>query len=322
MRKSKSIRQALLCGASLAIVMAGMAWAQDDRAGAPAGEAAKTASSQDSLPKPDAIPQENLAPALDSAPPGGDRPIPKDAEPDSAARTISLDTSNLIDQQEAIGADILLLDRQMRRAEMIGNLIGVMGIEGFRREFPELAKMIQDSPILLQAELEENKLLAQIEMERQKIVAAKTAAEEAEAEAAAPALRNDGSTMFVPQPAAAPPAVLTPAEATGTTAPVPPVGTAPVGTPPVVTIDVDPADETPAEKIEKAEIEEPKDIPISLREIYGTRGNYSAVITHGGEKIRVVKGDNLPGDTTIDFVGEDYIKVSRRGKPLRFEIRG
>ena len=318
MRKSKSLRQFLLGGASLAIVTAGMAWAQDNSASSPRDKPIASA------PAPD------VAPALDSATANAERAIPKDAEPDSAARTIRLDGSSLIDQQEAIGADILLLDRQMRRAEMIGNLIGVMGIEGFRREFPDLAKMIDDSPILLQAELEENKLLAQIEMERQKIEAAKTAGTEAKAAAAAPVPRNDGSTMFVPQPPASLPPASQPAAvlpASGSVA-VPPGALPPADMPPVETITVDPKDADPASKIgraeveEKAEVEEPDDIPISLREIYGTKGNYSAVIAHGGEKIRVVKGDNLPGDTTIDFVGEDYIKVNRRGKSLRFEIRG
>jgi hypothetical protein len=213
-----------------------------------------------------------------------------EAEDPMVSREVDrLDEAGLIERQSRIGEDILVLDREIRRAEAVKALVAQMGYEAFLSAYPDLAAAFAESPILLQAEIDRLELLRTLER-------ARSGEPEAEARPARTTPRDDGGDFFrIPSPPAA--------------------EEAPVEVP------VDASRGAPSEGDSPA-MSEDRDIPISLREIYGSSGRFFAIIAHGAERIRVEAGDELPGETLIEAVGENWVDVKRRGETVRIFIRG
>jgi len=59
---------------------------------------------------------------------------------------------------------------------------------------------------------------------------------------------------------------------------------------------------------------------ISVREIFGTTGDLSAVLRYGPDRVRVREGDSLIGGVRILSIGPDGVRVSRRGQELFLQL--
>lgn len=217
--------------------------------------------------------------------------LPDGAEPLSAAETARLAGTGVVERQAAVGEDILIIDRELRRAEAIDKLISFTGVEGLREGFPEIYRLMEESPVVLRAEIERAELLADLEAARNPVPeeAAEDVAEQLRA-------RDDGSSFFT-------------SGETGSFA-LPEVSPDPVIVP---------------SRILAEEVPEAQPIvyePISLREIYGVGTDLRAVVTLGDERIRIGAGDELPQDTLVEEVGVDYIDVRREGETIRIGISG
>ena len=234
------------------------------------------------------------------------RTFPEVTDPYVAQDVLRLDSLGVVTRQARIGEDILVIDREIRRAQAVDQLVGYLGRDAFEKAYPDLAEDLHKSPIILRAELEKQELINKIE-------AAKTKKTEDGKEEDDPKPRDDGSSFFTMIPSG--PASKAPAAATADGKPAPTNGPSANA-------------ETPAPStIMEAESPEPvkeaiQDIPISLRQIFGLADDLTAVIDHGGERIRVQSGDVLPNDTVIEFIGDDYIKIKRHGESVRMQIRG
>ncbi len=212
------------------------------------------------------------------------RSLPDDIEPVTAEEVKRLDRLGVLTRQKAVGEDILIIERELRRAETINGLIDLMGVEGFKKSFPDLYDLMKDSPVMLQAEIKHTEL-------SHDLTAAKIPPGERDKEPEPePVRRDDGSSFFaMPQ-----------AEAPG----------------------MDLADlDMPVRDVE-VPVPEVQEAPISLREIYGSGSDYYAIITHGDERIRVTAGDELPGNTKVISVGDSYIDLIRNDREIRIRIQG
>jgi hypothetical protein len=229
--------------------------------------------------------QDEVSPDAGSAEPTVVRTPAESEDPMVTEEVERLDASGLIRRQARIGEDILVLDREIRRAEAVQSLVSQMGYEAFLAAYPDLAASFAESPILLQAEIDTLGLKRELERLRKGEADAPV-----EPERTAP--RNDGSDFFQ-----------IPVRSEDTRGPA------------------EPEIETSTDIEVPAEVKD-RDIPISLREIYGSSGRFFAVIAHGVDRIRVEAGDELPGDTIIEAVGENWVDVNRRGETVRIFIRG
>lgn len=234
------------------------------------------------------------------------RSFPEETDPYVAQDVKRLDDLGVVTRQARIGEDILVIDREIRRAQAVDQLVGYYGRDAFEKAYPELAKDLEKSPILLRAELAKQELFNEIE--------AAKADKDAEAKKdTGPKPRDDGSSFFTMVPPAAGPAI----EPSTDGKPAPTNGPAATET------EAKPAPSTVIDDTKaKVEEEKPKDVPISVRQIYGVGDDLTAVIDRGGELIRVRAGDTLPNDTRIEFVGDDYVKLKRHGEVIRMQIRG
>lgn len=122
---------------------------------------------------------------IENAPTAKPREISDAVDPVAKADLERLDREGVVGKQARLGEEILIINRQIRRAEAIKELLGYLGVEGFKKEYPELAEQLKDSPILLEADLNRAKILAEI-------AAIGTEEEEAKPLAA----RDDGSSFF------------------------------------------------------------------------------------------------------------------------------
>lgn len=59
---------------------------------------------------------------------------------------------------------------------------------------------------------------------------------------------------------------------------------------------------------------------ISVREIFGTAGDLSAVLRYGADRVRVREGDSLLGGVRILSIQPDGVRVSRRGQELFLQL--
>lgn len=230
-----------------------------------------------------------------------ERFLPENMDVMSADLVRSIDADDFIQSRMKIGLDIKMMEEELKRIQGIEKLIDVMGIQAFSAAYPDLYLAMQDSPALLSAQIRRQELLNDLE---EAMTKPEDKEEESEKVASAP-VRDDGSSFFI-MPSSAPAISQDAGD----------------GIPPAINPqdaeDQDPADLLAAEIIEPEEI----DAPISLREIYGIGGKFYAVIMHGDEKIRISKGDVLPGDTEILNVGDGFIDIIRRGSEIRIRIQG
>lgn len=262
-----------------------------------------------------------------------------------------LQDSGVIGLQSRIGTDLIAIERLQRRAEALRGLMSVLGTDGLRQFDPELYASMSNSPIFLSQRLEEIKLRREVDDELRGRRA------EPGADVDAPPMPMDGSDIFSRPPfiGQLPEAALFGPGLQGF--PGAPVATPPLAgfTPPGVTppeggpsedqagdagAQQDPAlsGQSPgfppgfapgfASGPDAVRPPEPEidpaafDIPVSLREIFGSNGVYRAVILHGTELLRVERGDTLPNDTEVLQILRDRIILRRQTREVEIHIRG
>lgn len=215
------------------------------------------------------------------------RELPENMDPMSAGIVRQLDSSSILRDRTSLNLNIKLLEDQRRHQEALVEVINLMGVDGFKLEYPDLYEKYKTSPAVLKAEIKMHELKHELE-------AAIEGPKEPEPAPEPLRARDDGSDFFklpgqVPMAIdGVPPMIGAPSEMVQVEPPPPP----------------------------------PVDITISLREVYGIAGNYQAIIMHGEEKIRVIAGDELPGETQIIAVGDGYIEIIRRGEHMKLNIKG
>lgn len=217
-----------------------------------------------------------------------DRALPDNMDPMSVGIVRQIDGASILRDRTSVNLNIKLLEDQKRHQDVLVELISVMGVEGFKTEYPELYEKYKNSPAVLTAEIKMHELLHELE-------AAKEGPKEPEPAPEPLKARDDGSDFFK-LPGQLPISI---------------EGVPPMIVPPGEALEVMPVEPPP-----------PEDIPISLREVYGISGEYSAIIMHGEEKIRVSAGDELPGDTKVIAVGDGYLEIIRRGELIKLHIKG
>jgi len=238
-----------------------------------------------------------------------ERNLPDSIDPIAREDLDRLDRLGVVGAQARIGEDILIIDRQIRRAEAIQTLIGYLGVEGFKLQYPHLAADLKDSPILLQADLTKAQLLAEI----------RAANSDEEVVKDVPQPRDDGSSFFDQ-------ASMQPPQLSPSGRPLPTGDNSAKTLDPAITAlieaEVAKATERLMEETESEVEPEPEYVPISLREVYGLNGELYAIIIHGEERIRVRAGDRLPNDTLIQSIEPDAMTILRRGQVTKIRIRG
>jgi len=205
-----------------------------------------------------------------------------------------LDRGGLLQRQNKVGEDSLIMDREIARTSKIKSLIADLGVEGFRAAYPELYREIKSSPMVLESEIRFHEL--QHDLKKAKLGPEEV--KKVETPPPAPQPRDDGSSVFqMPQNA-----VVQPERPERPVRPSAAIA------------------EAEAEAARKKD-EEAK--AVSVREIYGSQGNYIAVVLHGkDEKIRVRSGDILPNNTLIKEIDAKSVTVVRDGKELVLGING
>lgn len=225
------------------------------------------------------------------------------------ADTLRLDRYGIVSKQADIMEQKLILEGQISHAKSVEQLVELLGVDAFRLMYPELAKQLEGSPILLDADLKR----AQIQREIQEALEGPS-----DSVVEAPKARDDGSSFFDPTYVAPPSA-----NARQTAA----APDAPSQSEIVELIRKELSSMQGAPTLDTGGAQTaaplaPIDIPVSLREVYGLAGNFSAVIVHGEERIRVREGDLLPNDTIVQQIDETSITILRHGKPIKIQIRG
>ena len=71
---------------------------------------------------------------------------------------------------------------------------------------------------------------------------------------------------------------------------------------------------------EQATAPETQDRPLSVREIFGSGTDLSAILQYGPDRVRVRAGDSLVGGLRIVSIGPDGVRVTRRGQELLLRL--
>lgn len=255
------------------------------------------------------------------------RVLSTDLDPITADDVRKMDGEGLIERRKKVGEDILIFDVEIERTKRISDLVDAMGHDAFKIAYPDLYKLVENSPIILGARIRQQELKNDLEValrgpERPE---EPVAAESAAAEPEALSVREDGSSYFDMPVAGAQATQPLPDEddlggleevdlaaeaepAEGLDAPASPADALADGT--LVLTDV--------QDVAGLGIRE----TISLREVYGLGDQRRAVILHGQDRILVQVGDELPGETSIKEIGDTHIVVLRDGEEIRIQLNG
>jgi CHASE3 domain sensor protein len=225
--------------------------------------------------------------------------------------TDRLDETNIVEEQSRIGEDILIIGRQTERAEAIDKLVEYLGSDAFRKLYPELAETLDKSPILLRADKNRADLELSLKAVEHEIENFGIPTED-EAEDEAPvAITEDGEIN---------PVILEAIEKM-----------------------ISERDAAVEEKIAAAREEAANEVleqlsagrfmgdpnidsgsgedaynhaqPVSLREIYGSGGKFTAVILQGSERTRIYEGDILNDGSEVEKITDNSV-VIRNGEDL------
>jgi hypothetical protein len=227
-----------------------------------------------------------------------------------------LDGSGLIARQAALSQSLLLMERQIRQAELIRTLLSTLGPDAWIEVAPGEFRSFAETPVALReriALVELEKQLEELQTDdenspsvlRERIEAARLRQELAEIEA---------TILLTSQGAVGTGQQLTDAAGTDDLAAALAgsfAGASGNNQPPAAQ-PAPPAEPPPPVVIET---------PISLREVAGLNGVFWAVIGYGEELLRVEAGDILPGDVQIGEIGPNFINFERRGEPRRLILR-
>lgn len=249
-----------------------------------------------------------------------ERSLPEEMDPFTARDVRRLDREGVLDRQKRVGEDILVMEREIARADQVGKLIETLGHEGFREAFPEIYASLQDSPLILTSKIKYHELQHELEKAIEGPREEETPAADAETVAGP---RDDGSSFFaLPQPSGPAPLQLAAGNGAAPTMPIPDQLIPAV---PPSTLILSLGEGEAATAGEDAAVLEPAPepfAPISLREIYGLGSDYQAIITLGDERVRIFAGDKLPDGTEIRAIGKDHVIIIRDEQEIRLGIRG
>lgn len=210
-----------------------------------------------------------------------------------------LSSTGLIARQSQLNQSMLLMEGQIRQAELIRQLLAIYGPDFEIEVAPGEFRSFADTA----AGLEQR--VALLELQRRL----------AEAEAAAAGLSSAPAVPTAPaqaEPAAPTPAAPTPA------APAQPGPVDPEPTNSAAALEV--ATALLGRLLESAGTAAPSapgalrlpDPPVyRLREVAGFNGSYAAIITVDGAPRRVETGDTLPDGARVDEVGADFVRIAR-----------
>ncbi|WP_411840057.1 hypothetical protein [Paracoccus sp. ME4] len=257
------------------------------------------------------MPEDAAEDPTPAGPDNADREIAEEVDPVVAAELRRLDAMGTLERQASMGEDILIIDREIKRAEAIERLIGYLGADGFKLHYPMLAQQLENSPIMLTADLERHKLLGEIEVAK----AGPTAKEAT----TAPAARDDGSSFLEGGAIAMPEAV---SEVTQPSALLGPDGKF---SPEVARLLADEIRKIAAEtaKIEEIAASSAGRVRgLSLRGVHGTGDALVAVLSRDGEQMVAKVGDKLPDDTVVEAIDLESITLLRSGSVVKLDLGG
>lgn len=254
------------------------------------------------------------------------RVLSVDLDPITAEDVRKMDGEGLIERRKKVGEDILIFDVEIERTKRITELVDAMGHDAFKIAYPDLYKLVENSPIILNARIKQQELKNDLEV----ALRGPEKPEEAPApggEVAVPetlSVREDGSSYFAMPVAGAP-----------DTQPLP------------FDTDMDAMDEgesglddeaagdgdlaeSPADALgDELVLTDVQDVAglairetISLREVYGMGDQRRAVILHGQDRILVQAGDELPGATLVKEIGDTHIVILRDDEEIRIQLNG
>lgn len=237
---------------------------------------------------------------------------PASVDPVTQENIDVLTESGIIERQAKIGQDILIIEREIRRVKQVQELMELIGYEGVIALYPEMADVVKGSPLevrarLRQAELERD--LDEVLNPEADSTPSRSVSGDGSGEGSEEAPTGLMDAPIAPRPGDASDGARTSGEQDFTAA----LEEARQQIMSEMQAELDrrndPGDEQSAQ-------------PISLRAIYGTRGNLRAVIFHGSERVQVREGDTLPGNVTIHTIGQDFILLDRAGREIRLSLRG
>ena len=251
-----------------------------------------------------------------NAAPEADAPLDPAVDPITEQAARLLDGSGLIARQAALSQSLLLMERQIRQAELIRTLLSTLGPDAWIEVAPGEFRSFAETPVALRERIALVELEKQLEdlqtddenspaVLRERIETARLRQELAEIEAAILAADQR-----------APETARQPQDAVGTDDLAKALagsfaGSGGEGQPPAA--QPAPPSEQPLPVVTET--------PISLREVAGLNGVFWAVIGYGEELLRVESGDILHGDVQIGEIGPNFLNFERRGEPRRLILR-
>lgn len=240
-----------------------------------------------------------------------------EVDPVTAAATNLVRDTGLIARQSDMGEGLLLMERQLNFAENVNQLISIMGPDVEIEVAPGVYQSYADTPAGRKAELELLRLEQEAQFanldfelklkEREAALIIPPEGTEFGPDGELLPLRSDGGEFQD----------INGAPATG-------------AVDPLTGLDQAALDALTAKVTEqvKATMPQPEAAPAepvplySLREIFGSEGDYLAVISSGNDRVRVRAGDDLPNGIKVLAVGDDYVEIETDGVTSRLSIRG
>lgn len=211
-----------------------------------------------------------------------------------------LENSGLIKQQAKLGDDILLLERAQSRNKAIEDMVKLVGVDAMRSMHPDLIKELDHAPFVLDARIE------QVE----KLLELKAALEEMDkpAKEAEPIdVKKDAGVKI--------PSILgmsgSEKDTTETAKPESDDASTMKRLAANAATQVDPAMSA------RVNIQS-----MSLREIYGSENDMTAIATYNGDRVKLRIGDKLPDDHVVKDIKEDRVDIVKNGIVTTLYLRG
>lgn len=248
-----------------------------------------------------------------------DRILPPEMDPITAEEVRRIDGEGVVGRRKKVGEDILLIERDLERAAKISDLVNGMGHEAFRVTYPDLYRMIEDSPIILKSRITQQEMMNDYLVALRGPEPAESPASETAAE---PEVRADGSSYFE-LPGAVPPQV----DEEGSGEIVEPPAVEDDETSPAQAMLEDGGDAADSDdELILTDVQSAVDLEIreniSLREVYGMGADRRAVILHGKDRIMIRVGDELPGRTTVKAIDATSIVILRDDEEMTIKLNG
>jgi hypothetical protein len=223
--------------------------------------------------------------AAQTAPPAAPADPAPQVEPVTEAQVRELKADGLIARQAEIGEGLLLMDRQLRQAQMAQQLVSLFGPEtlievapGEFRDFSATPLGMREQIARLQLELQLLELSGEVQRARQD---------------------NRGSGGFLS-------GIIT--------RPLPPgIAPAPAAAETDAGTGLTPAPEPAPQPLAVST----EDFPLEVRQLHGSAGRYSALLRIDGEDLLVSEGDRLENGIAVLSIDARQVVVDLPGSGLR-----